>query len=242
MNNQDLITAALGSWSANINIASVILRAALALILSSIIGWERSSKRHSAGLRTFISITLAGTFAGMIDSYLHAAGSATENSYIICAATIVSAALISVYSILYNSRTQIRGLTTAASLWCMGVIGVGLGVGLYTAALCIFAVLMFALSFLPVLEKLLKDKSNHFEVHLELKSAGYLPAFSSTIRQLGMLIDDIELNPAYTGSGISVYSVSFTISSAELKKYKSHQEIIDALGSLEYVIFIEEMR
>ena len=32
-----------------------------------------------------------------------------------------------------------------------------------------------------------------------------------------------------------------SVQSAELKRYKSHREIIEALGSLEYVSFIEEI-
>ena len=63
----------------------------------------------------------------------------------------------------------------------------------------------------------------------------------ATIRALGIRIDDIESNPAYLGSGLSVFSVSFTVTSPELKKYKKHGEIIEALRSLEYVYFVEEM-
>lgn len=101
--------------------------------------------------------------------------------------------------------------------------------------------LLCGLSLFPVLEAYLKDKSNHFEVHLELKSKADLHNFTTTIRRLGMRIDDIELNPAYLNSGLSVYTVSFTISSAELKKYKRHSQIIEALRSLDYISFIEEM-
>ena len=84
-------------------------------------------------------------------------------------------------------------------------------------------------------------RSNHFEVHLELTAKDTLQDFVSTIRALGIRIDDIEANPAYLGSGLSVFSVSFTITSPELKQYKKHAEIIEALQSLEYVHYIEEM-
>ena len=40
---------------------------------------------------------------------------------------------------------------------------------------------------------------------------------------------------------MSVYTVSLTINSAELKKYKKHSEIIEALRSLEYISHIEEI-
>jgi len=42
-------------------------------------------------------------------------------------------------------------------------------------------------------------------------------------------------------SGLSVFTVSFTVASAELKQYKKHGEIIEALKSLDYVYYIEEM-
>ena len=101
--------------------------------------------------------------------------------------------------------------------------------------------LLCTLSFFPAIERYLKDRSNHFEVHLELKNKSDLSSFTATIRRLGMKIDDIEMNPAYINSGLSVYTVSFTIKSSELKKYKKHSEIIEALATLEYVSYIEEM-
>ena len=159
----------------------------------------------------------------------------------ITAAIIIGSAIISGYSILFSSKSQIKGLTTSAGLWGCGIIGIAIGMGLYTASLIAYAALLCSLSFFPVIEKYLKDKSNHFEVHLELKSKSDLYNFTTTIRRLGMRIDDIELNPAYLNSGLSVYTVSFTISSQELKKYKKHSEIIEALRSLDYISYIEEM-
>ena len=78
-------------------------------------------------------------------------------------------------------------------------------------------------------------------MHLELINSSYLQDFVTTIRKLGLKIDDIELNPAYVNSGLSVYSVAISISSKELKKYKTHKEIIEALSTLNYVYHIEEM-
>ena len=40
------------------------------MIIGAIIGCERSSKRHSAGLRTFILVTLMGAVSAIIDSAL----------------------------------------------------------------------------------------------------------------------------------------------------------------------------
>ena len=157
------------------------------------------------------------------------------------AAAVIGITTISANSILFSSKNQIKGLTTSVGLWCCGVVGMALGAGLYVPALVLFLALLACMSAFPVLEKHLKNRSNHFEVHLELKSKGDLADFVATIRALGIRIDDIESNPAYLGSGLSVFSVSFTVTSPELKKYKKHEEIIEALRSLEYVYFVEEM-
>lgn len=233
----DPIANLLTDWSTDAG--RIIFRILLSLLLSAILGWERSSKRHAAGLRTFIVVSLASTVSMLVDLNLMGATSVTFP--ILSAATLVGIAIITVNSILYSSRNQIKGLTTSVGLWACAVLGLAIGAGLYTITLIMFAALLISLSFFPKLERYLKNRSNHFEIHLELKNAAHLPNFVSTIRELGLRIDDIESNPAYHSSGLSVYSISISISSAELKKYKTHAEIIEALRTLDYIYHIEEM-
>ncbi len=233
----DPIAALLGEWSQTFNVPSILFRLALSVILAAIIGCERSSKRHSAGLRTFILISLAMTVIMLLDLYI----APDTEQHLLSFAGIIGVAVISVHSLLLSSRSQIKGLTTAAGLWVSGIIGLTAGAGYYTVTLASFVVLISCLSLFPRVERYLKNHSNHFEVHLELKNSGYLQNFVTTIRRLGLNIDDIEANPAYANSGLSVYSIAISISSKELKKYKTHTEIIEALRSLDYIYHIEEM-
>jgi putative Mg2+ transporter-C (MgtC) family protein len=235
----DPIAQLLGAWASELGFASILLRIALSLVLSAILGCERSSKRHAAGLRTFMLVSLACCAAMMLDGFL--ADAAAMNLHLISAASVIAVATISVNSVLFSSRSQIKGLTTSVALWACGILGLTIGAGFYTVTLVLFAALVCSLSFFPSFERYLKNRSNHFEVHLELKNIAYLQNFVTTIRELGLKIDDIESNSAYLHSGLSVYSVSVSISSPELKKYKTHSEIIEALRSLEYVYYIEEM-
>ena len=235
MNLHDPIAALLGSWAAEINVWSALLRIALAILCSAIIGCERATKRHAAGLRTFMLACLASAIAMMVDQSL---GGGIP---IVSAAAVIGVAIISSNSILYSSRSQIKGLTTSMGLWAIVALGLAIGAGLYALALIGFGAMLCCLSLFPPFEAYLKDRSNHFEVHLELKDRRNLQDFVTTIRRLGLRIDDIESNPAYLNSGLSVYSISVTITSPELKKYKRHDEIIEALRSLDYVYFIDEL-
>ena len=150
--------------------------------------------------------------------------------------------MLSGNSILFSSRGQIKGLTTSVGLWACVLLGFAVGAGLYTVTLIVFVFLLCILMCFPSFEIYLLNRSNHFEIHLELKSSFYLRDFVTVSRRLGLRIDDIESNPAYAGSGLSVYTITFTICSAELKKYKTHHQIIEALRSLDYIYHIEEIR
>ena len=233
----DPISAILGQWSQELNTYSALFRILLSVCLAAVIGCERSSKRHSAGLRTFILVSLVTTVIMLMDIQL----AANSGLYLLSCAAVIGVSIISVNSLLLISSSQIKGLTTAAGLWGAAIIGLAIGAGYYTISLIVFAVLLSSLSAFPALERYLKNRSNHFEIHLELKDSSFLHNFVTTIRRLGLRIDDIEANPAYANSGLSVYSISISIHSKELKKYKTHTEIVEALRSLEYIYHIEEM-
>ena len=209
MNYIDPLAKLMGEWSWNITVYSILLRVIVPFIFAFYVGCERSTKGHTAGLKTFILLSLASTSCMIIDRALGLA-------FPICSAgAVIGTAMLSGNSILF-------------------------GAGLYTVALILAAVYIVILQFFPALEKYLKQRSNHFELHLELLNKNDLQSFMTTLRELGMRIDDVELNSAFINSGLSVYALKLTIESKELKKYKTHDEIIEALRSIEYIHYVEE--
>ena len=236
---KDVIVSLLGAWSAELTLGAILLRMALSVCLAAVIGCERSSKRHSAGLRTFILVSIAGTGVMLIDQYL--IRSVGVQLPILSAAALIGMSTVSANAILFSSRNQIKGLTTSVALWACGVIGLTIGAGLYTVSVIGYAALMCCLALFPTFEIDLKNRSNHFEVHLELKNREDLQRFITTMRTLGLKIDDIEANPAYINSGLSVYSVSLTVRQKDRAKYSSHQEMIDAINTLDFVYYAEEI-
>ena len=188
----DPITQIVGHWLGEINIPSLIIRLALSLVLSFALGCERSSKRHSAGLRTFVIIAFSASSASILDLIM--LKSFSLGFPFLSSATIIATALISINSVLFSSRSQIKGLTTSAGLWASSFLGIASGFGLYSLTVIIFIYIISILALFPQFEKYLKNRSNHFEVHLELTVASFLQDFVSVCRKLGLRIDDIEVN------------------------------------------------
>ena len=168
----DPIAKMLGSWSVELTTYSILLRLVTVIILTSIIGCERSSKRHSAGLRTFVLVSFSSCVAMILDLYL-------MQEYrigfpLLSSATIISAAMLSGNSIIFSSRSQIKGLTTSAALWFSGFLGFVIGAGQYTLSIIVYVLFLCILTWFPSIEVYLNNRSNHFEIHLELKNSNYL--------------------------------------------------------------------
>ena len=234
----DLIANALGSWSSEVNIASTALKTALIVVMAVVLGCERSRNRHAAGLRTLIVLSIGSMFAGIGDIYFITV--LNVGFPILSAAVIIGISIITANTIIFSSKNQIMGLTTSVGGWTMSIISAILGFGLYTEALIGFAALMVGLLAFSKMETYIKNKSNHFEVHLELNSRSGLQDFIATAREFGLKIDNLEINPAYANSGLSVYTVKFTVTGKNLRK-KSHSDIIEALSVLDCVYHIEKL-
>ncbi|MBQ3234685.1 MAG: MgtC/SapB family protein [Clostridia bacterium] len=234
---QDYIVKLLGGWSDGLGLGAVALKLSLAFILAMVTGIERATKRHAAGLRTFVLVALVSALASMCDEYIIERFS-VQFSFV-TAATVIGIAILSSNTILYSSKNQLKGVTTSIALWGISLISIFIGFGHYTIALCSYFVYFICIALFPNLETYFKMRSNHFEIHLELKGKNHLTEFIQTIRKLGLRIDDIEINPAYANSGLAVYSVALTIVSKELRECKTHDEIVNVLKELEYVNHIE---
>ncbi len=234
----DIIAHWLGEWASEINIASTALKTVLVILLAAVLGCERARNRHAAGLRTMIVLSIGSMFAGLADVYfIKVLG---VNFSFLSAAVIIGISIITANTIVFSSKNQIMGVTTSVGLWSMSILSSLIGIGFYTAALIGFAALMIGLLAFSGLETYIKNKSDHFEIHLELKSRDSLQDFISAAREFGLKIDNLELNPAYNNSGLAVYSVKFTVVGQALKK-KRHSDIIEALSVLDCVYFIEKI-
>ncbi len=234
----DYIVKWLGNWSGEVNVASTALKTAVVILMAVILGCERSRNRHAAGLRTFIVLSIGSMFAGVADLYFIQTYS--TGFPFMSAAVLIGISIITANTIIYSSKNQIMGLTTSFGVWTMSIVSAILGFGLYTAALIGFAALMIGLLGFSKLEYYIKAKSDHFEIHLELKSRSSLQEFITAAREFGLKIDNIEVNPAYANSGLSVYTVRFTVVDKALGK-KSHSDIIEALSVLDCVYYVEKI-
>ena len=67
---QDIIADFLGEWCKGFNVWGIVFKIAIVVIMSAIVGCERATKRHAAGLRTFMLVSLISMLAAAVDGYI----------------------------------------------------------------------------------------------------------------------------------------------------------------------------
>ncbi len=107
----------------------VALRLLVAAILGGAIGLEREVHGHPAGMRTHLLVSL-GSAAFTVLSMQSFPGSDPSR---IAAQIVTGVGFLGAGSIL-KEGANIRGLTTAASLWAVAAVGLGAGAGAWLIA------------------------------------------------------------------------------------------------------------
>lgn len=230
-NYVDPITKALGIGEVlgNITIWSIVVRFCLAIVCAGVVGLERARRRHAAGLRTYILVSLGSMLVMLTNQYSYVVFAGSDINRL--GAQVVSGiGFLGAGTILVTSRSQIKGLTTAAGLWSSACIGLAIGIGFYTAAIIGTVFCLIAFLLLPRLEILLTKGSHTIEIHVELFTRQDLKKLIDYIRSRGGKVNLVDYNSAYANSGLSVYTinlVSWTKDSSALIKELSEFDWIN---------------
>ena len=132
-----------------------LLRISVCFILGSLIGLERQYRRKTAGIRTITLVSL-GAFLFVSISNLSPAGDVTR-----IAAQVVSGIGFLGAGVILRDGTNIRGLNTAATLWCSAAIGALTALGLLVEATVGVAYILLANLFLRFISRKLLKSTIH---------------------------------------------------------------------------------
>ncbi len=223
-------------WIYEINVGSVILRLTMAVLFGGIIGLERGTNKHQAGLRTHLLVCLGATLAMMTNSYVFEYVSHTSDPGRLGAQVISGIGFLGVGLILVTSRNKVKGLTTAAGLWASACIGLALGVGFYSGAIVAGSLVFIALALFPRVEVYFYNRSRIMNIFIELDSMTSAREFLSTVRSHGFTIMETHINKsdAVVAEG---YSLDISI---RIPKLTTHDEVVELLSTFTGVFLVEE--
>lgn len=214
---------------------TICVRLIIATAMGAVIGYERASKKSTAGLRTFSIVCVASALTMIINEYLidiYGTGDAGR----LAAQVISGIGFLGMGSIILTSRNQIRGLTTAATLWATAILGLAIGAGMIIPSCIAFVIMMFIISVLSHVSKHLEQYNRLMTMYVEVEKSAGLQQITEILKQKGFEILALEKHNSSPEGDLMIQL------DINLRGKYLHADIISQLSQLESIHYIEEVR
>ncbi len=133
------------------------IRIGAALLSGLLIGVEREIRNKNAGLKTNALVSLGAAVFVLVS--LHFRGEPSVDITRVMGQVVTGIGFIGAGVILHTGTT-VRGLTTAATVWCSAGAGCLAAVGLYAELLILTLLIVFVNVFFGYLDKYINRKLN----------------------------------------------------------------------------------
>ena len=199
--------------ASGINLFSIVLRLSISVMCAGILGIERAKANQSAGMRTYILVSLGATLVMLTGQYMLDKFS-TGDPARLGAQVISGIGFLGAGSIIVEGKTKIKGLTTAAGLWASACIGLAVGTGFYSGGIIATIVVYLVIS-------KFKSISDHFthndmilRLYVEFDEMSDLQPLHAALESFGLQILDTMLN---SGKRTGEYNAILAIKNPEDK-------------------------
>jgi putative Mg2+ transporter-C (MgtC) family protein len=210
-------------------LADVLIRSILAVLVGMLIGSERARHGREAGMRTHILVALGAAMTSMISVYAGQTLGNQGDMLRLSAQVISGVGFLGAGVIVFKNNNIITGLTTAAGVWTTSIIGIAVGCGYYVGAIVVTVIYMLSITLLGGFERRRK-KSESAYVEID------------DMYKANDIIDDIK-----SRSGVRIaYRVQSPKSGATGHLglnlfFENHEEFnVYQLRKHEHIVFVEE--
>ena len=225
-----------------------VVRLFLAGILGALIGLEREYRAKEAGVRTHFLVAIGSALMMLVSQW----GFQTFIEMMVAldseldlrldpsrvAAQVASGiGFIGAGTIIVTRHNQIKGLTTAAGLWSSAGVGLALGVGFYEAALVAGVAIFTILTLLQYWDNHINSKTKAVEIYIVLDEDVPLGDFIHEIRQLGLKINNIQID----GNGSPEEGARGFLATLRSPKRCDHDVLIENVKKIKGVSYLEEL-
>ena len=154
-----------------VNTVGSVYKLVLSMLLGAVVGYERKRKGQSAGVRTFSLISMGATLAMLLSIYVPQEYMGLKNGDPgrIAAQVITGIGFLGAGAII-QMKGSVRGLTTAAGIWMVAIIGMAVGLGMYWLSVVASLLILFILVQLERIEEYISRGSESRIIRIRVGS------------------------------------------------------------------------
>ena len=202
-------------------ILDILLKLVVAAVLGGLVGIEREMFRKPAGIRTHVLVSI-GSCLMMLLSKSFSFFPGADPSRI--AAGVVTGIGFLGAGIIIHYGGNIKGLTTASSLWVVSGIGLAVGFGYWTGAIITTLIVLFVLVFLKTLRNKVFKRGEYKGLEIIIPNKpGQLGKIGHILGEMDINISNIKLEEDGDNADIDLV--------LEVPKGMSQEVVIEKLNS-----------
>jgi len=220
----------------DLSLLAMMVRVVLAMVISGVMGIERSSRNQPAGFRTYMLVCLGAALVMMTNQYISEFFKTGDPSRL-GAQVISGIGFLGAGTIILTKRNQVRGLTTAAGLWAAACTGLAIGIGYYEGAIFVGLSIFVVMRFMRHIDAYLFQDARVVSLYLNFESVDYLNFFMEYTKNQDWKIMDMQVHKSRDlgPSGLIVFMI------IKLNKRIDHHELVRKVSEVKGLIYVEEI-
>ena len=231
------------------NFVSALLRLTVAVICGGVIGYGRSKRERSAGLRTYILVCVGGALTMLLTTYQFEMLQGPWKEIVsevgqkfdalrIGAQTITGIGFLGAGIIIKGLHQQVNGLTTATGLFVAVGIGLAAGTGFYELAIISTLLVVLVLNVLSPMEGSFKRRLRNMTLNVEFHNVEDINTIVEAIEKREAKVYEIDVERSKP-SGKKKPSAIFILQMS--KKDHSHSGMLSSIAELPCVYSVQEL-
>jgi putative Mg2+ transporter-C (MgtC) family protein len=220
-----------------VNLASIVLRLAMAALFGGVIGFERETSKHPAGLRTHMLICIGSTLVMLTGQYVFKNISSAVDPTRMGAQVISGIGFLGVGTIIIVGREHVRGLTTAAGLWASACMGLAIGIGFYSGAIVGGLLIFVIIVVLQRFDGYISKHSKLMDLYIEVDNSSRISELQDCFSSMNVKIQNIDMSREHPvcndAVGITIY--------LKLFNRTEHIKIVTDVMKIQWVCFVQEI-
>jgi len=170
----------------------IAAKLALAMICGGAIGIERELNRKPAGLRTNVLICFGAALYMIVSRHISGGAAYTDPARL--AAQVVAGIGFLGAGVILQARGSITGLTTAATIFVVGAVGISIGEGLFSLGLFSTISIILVLVGLRKAERAVIKRARLFHYHLKTNDPSeFLEQLLDLLEQQNLRLEDFDV-------------------------------------------------
>ncbi|NVY96375.1 MgtC/SapB family protein [Lactobacillus sp. DCY120] len=228
----------------HLSLWEIVLRLLLAVVCAGLIGYNRQQRNHSAGVRTHVLVCVGACIIALIQKeigfnaldvatkYPHYAGVLRADDARLIAQVVSGVGFLGAGTILVHHH-EVRGLTTAASLWTVAGLGLAVGMGNYDVAIAGTIVVFLVLGALKRVFHTSPVKKIMIQYQHKKETKGFIQEYFD---QKKITVRDVNFNVTQEPDNLRLYTNVYEI---EIPTQLNTSDIIEDLSMNENVVAIK---